>query len=236
MDRCALHRDVRLNPALQMALLGIWNRNFLGYPTLAIIPYSQGLVRFVAHLQQCDMESNGKSIGRDGKPVSMKTGPVIWGEPGTNAQHSFFQLIHQGTDVIPVDFIAFKKAQCQADFVYEGTSSQEKLLSNVLAQALALAVGKEDVNPNKRFQGDRPSSLIIMDQLVPESLGALLALYEQKIAFQGFFWGVNSFDQEGVQLGKVLSNQFLEAIQDKKNGKSTTLSSLQEVLLEIGLS
>lgn len=233
MDYCALEQNIEHNPALTMALIGIWNRNFLKMPSLAIIPYSQGLSRFVAHLQQCDMESNGKSIVRDGEACSQKTGPIIWGEPGTNAQHSFFQLLHQGTDIVPVDFIAFKRSQCGDDFVYKGTSSQEKLLSNVLAQGLALAQGKEDDNPNKRFAGDRPSSLIVMKQLTPEALGALLSLYEQKIAFQGFFWGINSFDQEGVQLGKVLSGEFLDGIQQRHEKRVTQLSPVQEALMDI---
>lgn len=233
MDQTAFAKDLHANPALALALIGIWNRNFLNYPTLAIIPYSQGLHRFVAHLQQCDMESNGKSITKEGAPVDFATGPIIWGEPGTNAQHSFFQLIHQGTDVIPVDFIGFRRSQNESDFIYQGTSSHEKLIANFLAQALALAEGKEEKNPNKRFSGDRPSTLLILEKLTPKALGALLALYENKIAFQGFLWGINSFDQEGVQLGKILSSTLLEGIQKKKENLESGLSALQNSLLDM---
>lgn len=233
IDQTVFSKNIQENPALALALIGIWNRNFLGYPTLSIIPYSQGLHRFVAHLQQCDMESNGKSITKDGRTVDFATGPVIWGEPGTNAQHSFFQLIHQGTDVIPVDFIGFRRSQTEGDFVYQGTSSQEKLMANFLAQALALAEGKDEKNPNKRFSGDRPSTLLILEQLTPKALGALLALYENKIAFQGFIWGINSFDQEGVQLGKVLSTTLLEGMKKKKEHLPSGLSPLQNGLLDM---
>lgn len=231
MDHSLLEKDIAKNPALTLALIGIWNRNFLNLPTLAIIPYSQGLNRFVAHLQQCDMESNGKSILRTGENGFLKTAPIIWGEPGTNAQHSFFQLLHQGTDIVPVDFIAFKKSQCVSDFVYKGTSSQEKLLANVLAQIVALALGKKDTNPNKCFLGDRPSSLILVDQLTPETLGMLLALYENKIVFQGFFWGINSFDQEGVQLGKILAGKFLKGIEAYRKNERVDLSPVEGSLL-----
>lgn len=233
MDYASQDRNLRNNPALTLALIGIWNRNFLQYPTLAIIPYSQGLKRFVAHIQQCDMESNGKSIQRDGSPTLMKTGPIIWGEPGTNAQHSFFQLLHQGTDRIPVDFIGFSVSQDVSDFMYQGSTSHEKLLANLLAQALALAQGKDDPNPNKRFEGDRPSNILSFEALSPRSLGSLLSLYENKIAFQGFFWGINSFDQEGVQLGKVLSERLLDAMKMRKTTDHRTGGSLFDVMLDM---
>lgn len=215
MDKAALHSDISHNLPLLSALLGIWNHNFLGYPTLAIIPYSQGLLRWSAHIQQVDMESNGKQIDRQGRLVDFETGPIIWGEAGTNAQHSFFQLIHQGTATIPVEFIGFKYSQFKEDFEFNGTSSQQKLLANLFAQALALAVGKQDPNPNQCFPGNRPSHILLAEQLTPYALGALLSYFEHKIAFQGFIWNINSFDQEGVQLGKVLANRIIQRFEKK---------------------
>ena len=210
MDQAAEARDIRKNPALLLAMLGIWNRNFLGCDTVAILPYSQPLHRFTAHLQQCDMESNGKSVDRQGRPLPHDSGPIIWGEAGTNGQHAFYQLIHQGTTIIPVEFIGFRRCQYDRDLEVKSTTSQEKLLANLLAQSLALAVGQDNANPNKRFAGNRPNSLLLADRLTPETMGALLALYENKVAFQGFAWNINSFDQEGVQLGKVLANRLLD--------------------------
>lgn len=209
MDKAALHEELHRNPPLLCALLGIWNRNFLGAPTEAVIPYSHALRRFSAHLQQLDMESNGKHIDRFGNRVDFHTGPIIWGEPGTNAQHSFFQLIHQGTDIIPLEMIGFKLCQEGVDHDWDDTTSQEKLLSNLFAQSIALATGQKSDNPNKGFEGNRPSHIILGKKLTPSSLGALLALYENKVAFQGFIWNINSFDQEGVQLGKVLATQLI---------------------------
>lgn len=216
MDAHALSQPVEKNLPLLAALLGIWNRNFLHHPTVAVIPYSQALLRFPAHLQQLDMESNGKRIDRQAKACLFSTGPVIWGEPGTNGQHSFYQLIHQGTDVVPLEFIGFKKSQRGADLEVKGTTSQEKLLSNLFAQSIALATGKHSDNPNKEFPGNRPSRLLIADQLTPYALGALLAYYEHKVAFQGFIWNINSFDQEGVQLGKVLAERILSHFRSKR--------------------
>ena len=210
MDRAAEQRDIRRNPALLLALLGIWNRNFLGHATVAVLPYSQALLRFPAHLQQCDMESNGKSVTRNGEPVSVATGPIVWGEPGTNGQHAFYQLLHQGTTTVPVEFIGFRQNQRGLDLLLKGTTSQEKLVANLLAQSLALATGKRDDNPNRAFSGNRPNCVLLTDRLTPYSMGSLLALYEAKIAFQGFIWNINSFDQEGVQLGKVLANRLLD--------------------------
>jgi glucose-6-phosphate isomerase len=209
MDRAAEERDIRRNPALLLALIGIWNHNFLGHETVAVLPYSQALLRFPAHLQQCDMESNGKSVSRTGEKVSGLTGPIVWGEPGTNGQHAFYQLLHQGTTVVPAEFIGFRQSQYDEDILLKGTTSQEKLLANLLAQSLALATGKKDDNPNRSFSGNRPNSVLLSDKLTPYTMGGLLALYEAKIVFQGFIWNINSFDQEGVQLGKVLANRFL---------------------------
>jgi glucose-6-phosphate isomerase len=211
MDKVALRPNVRQNMPLLAALIGIWNRNFLDYPSCAIIPYSRALSRFSAHLQQLDMESNGKSVTKKNQKVDFETGPLIWGEVGTNCQHSFFQFLHQGTDVVPIDFIGFIHSQYGKDWKFEGTNSQEKLLSNLFAQVLALAEGQKDDNLNKNFQGNRPSNLLLAEKLDPYTLGALLSFYENKVAFQGFIWGINSFDQEGVQLGKKLANSFIEA-------------------------
>ena len=208
-DKLALNKDILQNPAMMDALIGVYERNVQEYPATAILPYSQALSRFPAHLQQLDMESNGKSVNRDGAPLNYLTGPVIFGEPGTNGQHSFYQLLHQGTDIVPLQFIAFRKNQTGEDVVIENSTSQVKLAANVTAQIVAFACGKSDENPNKAFAGGRPSSLIYGDQLNPASLGALLAHYENKVMFQGFVWNVNSFDQEGVQLGKKLAKTVL---------------------------
>ena len=208
-DALAKNEDIFQNPAMLDALIGVYERNVLGYPSTAVLPYSQGLSRFPAHLQQLDMESNGKSVNRFGEPVDYVTGPVIFGEPGTNGQHSFYQLLHQGTDIIPLQFIGFKNNQMGTDVVIQGSTSQQKLCANVAAQIVAFACGKEDENQNKNFKGGRPSSIIIGEQLTPETMGALLAHFENKVMFQGFVWNLNSFDQEGVQLGKVLAKKVL---------------------------
>ncbi|HUX13050.1 MAG TPA: glucose-6-phosphate isomerase [Spirochaetia bacterium] len=208
-DRAALQPDIRKNAALLDAMIGVYERNVLGYPYTAVLPYSQALSRFPAHLQQLDMESNGKRVNRNGEPVAYSTGPVVFGEPGTNGQHSFYQLLHQGTDVVPLQFIGFHEPQLGVDVPYEGSNSQQKLNANLAAQIVAFASGSDNADPNKDFPGDRPSSLIYGKQLTPEKLGALLAHFENKIMFQGFVWNINSFDQEGVQLGKVLTKQVL---------------------------
>lgn len=233
MDKAALHDKIENNLPLLGALIGIWNRNFLGYPTLAVIPYSQALLRFPAHIQQLDMESNGKQIDREGRAVDFQTGPVIWGEPGTNAQHSFFQLIHQGTATIPLEFVGFRESQYNEDLLYKGTYSQEKLLANLFAQAIALASGQKDQeNPNKNFPGNRPSHILLARKLTPGVLGALLAYFEHKVAFEGFIWGINSFDQEGVQLGKVLANKIIEQFAAKRGQGTSADFALGEALLK----
>ncbi len=208
-DKTALNRDLLQNPAMLDALIGVYERNILGYPATAVLPYSQALSRFPAHLQQLDMESNGKSVNRFGAPVNYATGPIIFGEPGTNGQHSFYQLLHQGTDITPLQFVGFRCNQIGSDVVIQGSTSQQKLCANVAAQIMAFACGKKDENANKAFAGGRPSSIIIGEQLTPESLGALLAHFENKVMFQGFAWNLNSFDQVGVQLGKVLAKRVL---------------------------
>jgi glucose-6-phosphate isomerase len=192
------------------ALLGVFERNFLGIPYTAVLPYSQALSRFPAHLQQLDMESNGKRVNRDGKPIAYQTGPVVFGEPGTNGQHSFYQLLHQGTNVVPLQFIGFADSQRGDDVEVDGSNSQTKLKANLAAQIVAFAKGQPNTeNPNKDFPGGKPSSLIYGRKLTPESLGALLAHFENKVMFQGFVWNINSFDQEGVQLGKILTKKVL---------------------------
>ena len=208
-DILAKNEDLLKNPAMLDALIGVYERNVLGYPNTAVLPYSQALSRFPAHLQQLDMESNGKSVNRFGEPVSYVTGPVIFGEPGTNGQHSFYQLLHQGTDITPLQFVGFKNSQMGSDVVIQGSTSQQKLCANVAAQIVAFACGKDDTDLNKKFEGGRPSSIIIGEKLTPAALGALLAHFENKVMYQGFSWNVNSFDQEGVQLGKVLAKKVL---------------------------
>lgn len=208
-DKLATNKDLLKNPAMLDALIGVYERNVLGYPATAVLPYSQALSRFPAHLQQADMESNGKSVNRFGEPVNYVTGPIIFGEPGTNGQHSFYQLLHQGTDIVPLQFIGFRNSQIGMDVDIQGSTSQQKLCANVAAQIVAFALGKDDENNNKKFAGNRPSSIIVGDKLTPATVGAILSHFENKIMFQGFVWNVNSFDQEGVQLGKVLAKKVL---------------------------
>ncbi|MCK5154082.1 MAG: glucose-6-phosphate isomerase [Spirochaetales bacterium] len=208
-DKNALKEDIRENAALMDALIGCYMRNILDYRVSAVLPYSQGMARFPAHLQQLDMESNGKSVNRRGDPVDYQTGPAIFGEPGTNGQHSFYQLLHQGTDIIPLQFIGFKVSQQNMDLTIDGTTNQTKLNANLTAQIIAFAKGSKNSNPNKNFTGGRPSSLLYGQKLTPGTLGALLSHFENKVMFQGLVWNINSFDQEGVQLGKKLTNQIL---------------------------
>ncbi|MDR2312945.1 MAG: glucose-6-phosphate isomerase [Spirochaetaceae bacterium] len=208
-DALALAGDIRENASLLDALLGVWERNFLGYPVTAVLPYSQALSRFPAHLQQLDMESNGKGTNRYGEEVSYATGPVVFGESGTNGQHSFYQFLHQGTDIVPLQFVGFAESQRQDDVEVDGSLSQIKLNANLAAQIVAFAKGKDDPDRNKFFPGHRPSSLIRGGRLSPAALGSLLAHFENKVMFQGFVWNLNSFDQEGVQLGKILTKKVL---------------------------
>jgi glucose-6-phosphate isomerase len=205
-----------------LALVGIWNTNFLGANSEAILPYDQYLHRFAAYFQQGNMESNGKYVGRDGKKVNYVTGPIIWGEPGTNGQHAFYQLIHQGTHLIPCDFIAPARSHNPIG------DHHVKLLSNFFAQTEALMKGKslaeveaemrkagkseeeiQRIAPHRVFEGNRPTNSILVKQITPYTLGQLIALYEHKIATQGMIWNIFSFDQWGVELGKVLANGIL---------------------------
>ncbi|OYU83309.1 MAG: glucose-6-phosphate isomerase [Flavobacterium sp. BFFFF2] len=226
MDEHFRHTDWEHNIPVTMALITIWYNNFHGAESEAIIPYSQYLRKFAPYLQQGIMESNGKSVGRNGERVSHQTGTIIWGEPGTNSQHAFFQLIHQGTKLIPCDFIGFMES------LYEENEHQDKLISNYLAQTEALLNGKtaEQVDaefaaagisgdfatflrPFKVFEGNKPTNSIFITKLTPANLGALIALYEHKIFVQGVIWNIFSYDQWGVELGKQLANTLLKDIE-----------------------
>jgi glucose-6-phosphate isomerase len=192
------------NLPVLLALIGIWNRNFLSTPTHAVLPYDDHLLRFPAYLQQLEMESNGKSVRRGGQPVECETAPIIWGEPGSNAQHSFYQLLHQGTQAVSTDFLL------PAQSLVGRQDQQDLAAANCLAQAWALAVGdpsEETRGPHQSYAGNRPSSLLLFERLDAETLGKLIALYEHKVYVQGVIWDVNSFDQWGVQLGKELASQ-----------------------------
>jgi len=224
-DIQALNTNILENAALLDALIGMYENNILGYTTTGVIPYGEALSRFPAHLQQADMESNGKSVNRYGKAIDYKTGPIIFGEPGTNSQHSFFQFIHQGKTIVPLQFIGFKESQMGLDREFQGATSHKKLNANLVAQMTALGTGKDDSNLNKKFDGERPTSLLFADKLTPEIMGGILAHYENKIMFQGFLWNINSFDQEGVQLGKVLANKVLDGSMDP------TLKAYSDLLL-----
>jgi glucose-6-phosphate isomerase len=209
------------NLPVLLALLGIWYTDFFGSQTIAVLPYEQYLKRFPAYLQQLTMESNGKSITLKGKRVKHDTGPIYWGEPGTNGQHSFYQLIHQGTRLIPCDFIAFEQT------LNPMGRHHDILVANVLAQAEALAFGKtaEQVKadgtadwlvPHRVFDGNRPSNMIVGNILTPEVLGKLVALYEHAVFTQGVIWNINSFDQWGVELGKVLAQRIIPELESKE--------------------
>jgi len=220
MDRHFVEAPFARNMPILLGMLGVWMTNFFGAETHAILPYDQYLNRFAAHLQQLDMESNGKSISRRGMRVDYNTGPVIWGEPGTNGQHAFYQLIHQGTRLVPADFIGFCRSQNAIG------DHHDKLMANLIAQTEALAFGKTAAEvaaegikgptaAHRVFEGNRPTNTIVADELTPHILGALTALYEHKVFVQGVIWDVYSFDQWGVQLGKVLAGRVLEELQTK---------------------
>jgi glucose-6-phosphate isomerase len=191
------------NLPVRLALLDIWYRNFHGFTSRSIAPYHSALRRLPAYLQQLEMESNGKRVDRDGKLLPFATAPVLWGEPGTNGQHAYFQMLHQGTDVVPVEFIAVKKA------THELPGHHRQLLANALAQAQALMLGQQDAGGHKDFPGNRPSTFLLLDELTPASLGALVALQEHRVFCGGAIWGINSFDQWGVELGKVLARDIV---------------------------
>jgi glucose-6-phosphate isomerase len=223
------------NMPVLLGLLGVWYRDILGAQTTAVLPYSQYLARFPAYLQQLDMESNGKSVDLEGRAVGVPTGPIVWGEPGTNGQHAFYQLIHQGTTLIPCDFIGF----AQPD--HEVGAHHELLLANFFAQTEALAFGKsaqevaaggveESLVPHRTFPGDRPTNTILATRLTPKVLGQLVALYEHKVFVQGAIWGINSFDQWGVELGKVLAGQIVPELSSDEEPELAHDSSTNALL------
>lgn len=229
MDAHFKNTPFEQNMPVIMALLSVWYNNFYGAETEALIPYTQYLQKLAPYLQQGIMESNGKSIGRDGKPVGYQTGTIIWGEPGTNSQHAFFQLIHQGTKLIPTDFIGFKQS------LHQDQDHHDKLMSNFFAQTEALLMGKTEVQvqqefdkqgvnqefaefllPFKVFSGNKPTNTLLIEKLTPASLGALIALYEHKLFVQGIIWNIFSYDQWGVELGKQLATTILNEIESKQ--------------------
>ncbi len=217
MDLHFRHTPFGENLPVLLGLIGVWYRNFLGFPSYAVLPYAQDLDRFPAYLQQLDMESNGKRVRRDGSPVGFGTGPIIWGEPGTNGQHAFYQLLHQGTTVVPADLIGFINPADEVGDLHD------RLIGNLLAQAEALAFGKTadevaaagvatELIPHRTFPGNRPTTVILAERLTPRVLGSLIALYEHKVFTQGVIWGINSFDQWGVELGKALATRIIDEI------------------------
>jgi len=199
MDRHFCSQPLSSNLPVRMGLLDVWMRNFQGHATRGIAPYHSGLRRLPAFLQQLEMESNGKSVDRQGQPLSYDTAPVLWGEPGTNGQHAFFQMVHQGTTVVPMEFIAVREA------THDLPGHQRALLANAVAQAQALLLGQSDAGGHRHFSGNRPSTFVTIDALTPERLGALIAFYEHRVFVSGAVWGINSFDQYGVELGKTLA-------------------------------
>ena len=236
MDEHFRNAPIEQNLPFILGLIGIWHNNFYGAASEAILPYDQYLSRFAAYFQQANMESNGKSVTKDGTAVDYKTGPVIWGEPGTNGQHAFYQLLHQGTQFIPCDFIGFAKPLNPLG------EHHLKLTANLLAQTRALAFGKtpeevraegvpEELVPHKVFIGNRPTTTLLLPKLTPNTLGQLIALYEHKIFVQGAIWGINSFDQWGVELGKVLAKDIYTQL--KQDGTTKSYDSSTDQLLNV---
>ena len=239
MDMHFASAPLEQNAPVILALIGLWYENFWGSQTEAILPYSQYLNRFAAYFQQANMESNGKSVGLDRQKVSYQTAPVVWGEPGTNGQHAFYQLLHQGTILIPCDFIGFKNG-----LQPELSEHHTKLMANCVAQSEALAFGKtaeqvaaegtpENIIPHRVFDGNRPSNTILADKLTPKTFGQLVALYEHKIFVQGVIWNINSFDQWGVELGKVLAKKIYSELNDRQpnNQHDSSTNNLIDKLL-----
>ncbi|GJD10597.1 Glucose-6-phosphate isomerase, cytosolic [Galdieria sulphuraria] len=214
MDQHFVHTPMEQNIPLLMGLVGVWNRTFLGYPVRALLPYSQALLRFPAHIQQVDMESNGKSVDRHGSVVSFPTGPINFGEPGTNGQHSFYQLLHQGKTIVPADFIGY--IHSHQDISTDEISAHDELMCNLFAQPDALALGKTAEECN------RPSTILLLTKLNAFALGQLLAIFEHRTVVEGFLWDINSFDQWGVELGKVLAKDIRQQMIQyrKKSGQA----------------
>jgi glucose-6-phosphate isomerase len=235
MDEHFRHTPFNRNLPVLMGLLAVWYNNFFGADTVAILPYEQYLKRFPAYLQQLTMESNGKQVTVDGMEIAYQTGPIYWGEPGTNGQHSFYQLIHQGTRLIPCDFIAFGQP------LQPLGRHHDILLANVFAQTKALAFGKtaeqvraegtpERLVPHRVFKGNRPSNTILAKQLTPETLGKLIAMYEHSVFVQGTIWNIDSFDQWGVELGKVLAHQIAPELESKNEVSLNHDSSTNQLI------
>ncbi|MEW6379834.1 MAG: glucose-6-phosphate isomerase [bacterium] len=246
IDRHFLESPCEKNIPITLGLLGIWNNDFLGYTSRAILPYSQALSRFAAHIQQVDMESNGKRVDLEGNPVPVATCPVIFGEPGTNGQHSFYQLLHQG-QVVPADFIGFIRPQYQVgEKSGASVDHHQELMANFFAQPDALAFGKteeelrqegvpEFLVPHKTFPGNRPSNLLLFPKLTPKTTGMLLAIYEHQAAVEGFIWGIDSFDQWGVELGKALGKSIRTRMIDYNRdpaGRVTEFNPATNALLQ----
>ncbi len=248
MDRHFESTSLEKNLPILLGLVGVWNRNFLNYPTRAILPYDERLNRLTAYLQQLDMESNGKSVSASNKPTEIATGPIIWGEPGTNGQHAFYQLLHQGSDVIPVEFLLAVNGHEP-----ELKHHHQLLIANCLAQSEALMIGRSEIetktalikqgysetessclSSHKSFPGNRPSTTIIYDKLDPYTLGRLIALYEHRVFVEGIIWNINSFDQWGVELGKELTDNLVPIIKRVENipqhKDSSTIGLLQHIL------
>ena len=221
MDQHARRAPVLENLPMLAALIDVWNTTYLGYPQQAIIAYASPLARLAPHIQQLHMESNGKAVDLTGQRLPQPAGTVIFGEPGTNAQHSFFQLAHQGRP-FPIDFIGVRKPQYgQYQSLSKGVTNHQELWANLLAQAKALAVGADNADLARHFSGNRPSSTIVLDDLSPRNVGRLLSFYEARTVYESFIWGVNAFDQFGVQLGKTVASglrgQMAARNQDKKH-------------------
>lgn len=229
MDQHAQDTPAEKNIPLVAALLSIWNNNFLGYPAQAIIPYASPLSKLAAHIQQLGMESNGKSVTKEGARLDEPAGGIIFGEPGTNAQHSFFQLAHQGRP-FPIEFIGTIRPQYeQYRNLSKGVTNHQELWSNLIAQSAALAIGKDDPNPAKSFSGNRPSSTLLLNDLSPESIGRLLAFYEAKTVFEAFIWGINPFDQFGVELGKTLASGIRKQMAAKNQNSAHRFENLDPI-------
>ena len=229
MDNHARSAPVHQNLPLIAAIIGVWNNNFLGYREQAIIPYAAPLHKLAPHIQQLYMESNGKSVTREGDILNEPTGVIVFGEPGTNAQHSFFQLAHQGRP-FPIDFIGvikpqYEQFQCRS----KGVTNHQELWANLIAQPMALAIGKDDKDKARYFSGNRPSSTIVLNDLLPENIGRLLAFYEAKTVFEAFIWDINPFDQFGVELGKTMASGIRNEIAVKNDKSDHTFEGMDHI-------
>jgi glucose-6-phosphate isomerase len=222
MDEHFRTAPLAANLPVRLGLLDVWYRNFHGFTSRSIAPYFSALRRLPAYLQQLEMESNGKSVDLDGQPLPFNTSPVLWGEPGTNGQHAYFQMLHQGTEVVPVEFIAVKRA------AHSLPGHHSQLLANAIAQAQALLQGKADTGGHRNFSGNRPSTFFVLQELSPASFGAMIAMQEHRVFTSGALWGINSFDQWGVELGKVLARDIEPRL---RSGDATGLDASTAGLL-----